>query len=193
MLEQKDNAKSVQIMMEEHVNILRMCKVIRSMCFGVLKGKEIDFDDFDKIIDFIKNYADVHHHGKEEAFLFAKMQEHLGKIGENLITHGMLVEHDFGRLFISELKDALTRVKDGDEESKLDVISNVISYTHLISRHIAKEDEVVYQYGIKKLSKEILEEVDSQSDRYEQEAKDKGIQEKYLEILSKLEKKYKED
>ena len=191
MLE-KTNVTCVQIMMEEHVNILRMCKVIRRMCFGILKGEEVNFDDFNDVIDFIRNYADVHHHGKEEAYLFAKMQQHLGKIGENLITHGMLVEHDLGRLFMTDLKDALERVKDGSEESKLDVIANIISYTHLINRHIAKEDEVVYQFGVKQLPKEIVEQVNEQSEAFEREANEKGVQEKYLDMLKRLEEKYKE-
>ncbi|WP_242867737.1 hemerythrin domain-containing protein [Clostridium sp. Marseille-P299] len=187
-----ENVNSIEIMMEEHQNILRMCKVIRTICFGILKGKEINYDEFYEIIDFIKNYADTHHHGKEEKFLFAEMQEHLGRIGENLITHGMLVEHDYGRLYMSELKDALARVKEGDEESKLDVISNVISYTHHITRHIAKEDEVVYTYGAKHLSKEILDKVNKLSEKFEEDAKEAGVQEKYLDLLQRLEEKYKE-
>lgn len=187
-----ENVKSIEIMMEEHQNILRMCKVVRTICFGILKGNEINYDEFYEIMDFIKNYADTHHHGKEEKFLFAQMQEHLGRIGENLITHGMLVEHDYGRLYMSELKDALVRVKEGDEESKLDVISNMISYTHHITRHIAKEDEVVYSYGAKNLSKEVLDKVDELSKAFELDATEHGVQQKYLDLLHRLEEKYKE-
>lgn len=186
------NVDSIKIMMEEHQNILRMCKVIRTICYGIIKGEEINYDEFYEIIDFIKNYADTHHHGKEEKFLFAKMQEHLGRIGENLITHGMLVEHDYGRLYMSELKDALQRVKEGDDVSKLDVISNIISYTHHITRHIAKEDEVVYSYGAKNLPKDVLDKVDELSNAFEKDANEHGIQKKYIDLLLRLEEKYKE-
>ena len=92
------------------------------------------------MIDFIRNFADAHHHGKEEKLLFHEMVTHLGPLGNKLITHGMLVEHDSGRLFIKELEEALQRVKSGDEMSKLDVIANAISYTHLLRRHIEKEN-----------------------------------------------------
>lgn len=44
--------------------------------------------------------ADEHHHGKEEKFLFPEMVERLGRIAENLVTHGMLVEHDRGRAHV---------------------------------------------------------------------------------------------
>ena len=125
---------SIEVMVEEHENISRMLKVVRKVCFNIMNGAEIPYDDFEKIVDFVKNYADEHHHGKEEKILFDKMQEHLGALGNKLITHGMLVEHDFGRLYMHELREALARVKAGDEESKLDVIANAISYTHLFRR-----------------------------------------------------------
>lgn len=118
------------------------------------------------------------------------MQNHLGDIGNNLVTHGMLVEHDLGRLFISGLNDALERVKTGDEESKLDVISNAISYTHLLTRHIGKEDAVVYVYGGKNLPEDVLEDINQKSETYEKEAMEQGIQDKYSRLLEKLENKY---
>ena len=40
---------------------------------------------------------------------------------------------------MQELRAALARVKDGDEESRLDVIANAISYTHLLARHIKQK------------------------------------------------------
>ncbi|WMJ87559.1 hemerythrin domain-containing protein [Anaerocolumna sp. MB42-C2] len=182
---------SIELMVEEHKYIKRMLKVVRKACFLVMKGQEIDYEDFSKMIDFIRNFADKHHHGKEEKFLFKEMQSHLGAIGNNLVTHGMLVEHDLGRLYISDLEDALNRVKNGEEESKLDVISNAVSYTHLLNRHIDKEDSVVYVYGSKNLSADIIEDINQKSEVFEQEAKDQGIQDRYKQILEELEGKYK--
>ena len=182
---------SIELMVEEHKYIKRMLKVVRKACFLVMKGQEIDYEDFSKMIDFIRNFADKHHHGKEEKFLFKEMQSHLGAIGNNLVTHGMLVEHDLGRLYISDLEDALNRVKNGEEESKLDVISNAVSYTHLLNRHIDKEDSVVYVYGSKNLSADIIEDINQKSEVFEQEAKDQGIQDRYKQKLEELEGKYK--
>lgn len=181
---------SIEVMMDEHQYILRMLKVVRKVCLKIYEGEEINYEDFEKIIDFIKNYADNHHHGKEEKFLFKEMQNHLGSIGDNLITHGMLVEHDFGRLYMIDLKDALDRVKNGDEESKLDVISSAIGYTHLLARHIAKEDEVVYEFGKKRLSKEVLDEIDEKSKKFEETEEEKGTQHFYIQLLNSLEEKY---
>lgn len=181
---------SIELMIKEHEYILRMLKVVRKACFRVMKGEEINFDDFNNMIEFIRKYADAHHHGKEEKFLFKEMQTRLGKLGENLITHGMLVEHDLGRMHMSDLQDALTRVKKGDEESKLDVISSAISYTHLLEKHIGKENNGVYRFGEEKLPKEVIDEINLKSKEFEEEAEKNGTQKHFIEILENLEKKY---
>lgn len=181
---------SVEVMVREHDNILRMLKVVRKACFKVMKGEEINYNDFNKMIEFIRKYADAHHHGKEEKFLFKEMQNNLGKLGENLITHGMLVEHDYGRLYMNDLTDALQRVKNGDEESKLDVISNAVGYTNLLSRHISKENDAVYKFGETKLTIEILEQINLKTEEFEKEAESKGTQKYFLDILENMEKKY---
>ncbi len=181
---------SISLMMEEHQYILRMLTVVRNACYRVMKGDEINYEDFDGMIDFIRNYADAHHHGKEEKLLFHEMVTHLGALGNKLITHGMLVEHDSGRLFIQELAQALNRVKDGDEMSKLDVIANAISYTHLLKRHIDKEDSVVYTFAQRQLPPEVLEQVNISTILFEESAKERGIQQQYEALLVKLEEKY---
>jgi hemerythrin-like domain-containing protein len=181
---------SINLMMEEHQYILRMLSVVRNACFRILKGEEINYEDFNLMIDFIRNYADAHHHGKEEKLLFQEMVTHLGPLGNKLITNGMLIEHDFGRLYIRELAEALDRVKAGDEMSKLDVIANAVGYTHLLKRHIEKEDSVVYTFAERQLSKEILDKVDTETEEFEKSAKSHGTQKHYQELVSSLEQKY---
>lgn len=182
---------SIEVMVEEHENIRRMLAVVRKASYKVLLGDDINFDDFNLMIDFIKNYADIHHHGKEEKFLFKEMVNNLGSLGNKLITNGMLVEHDFGRLYMMELKIALDRVKQGDKESLLDVIANAISYTHLLERHIDKENTLVYPFAEKQLDTSVLDIVNSKSKEFEMEASRKGIQIKYMDILNTLEQLYK--
>lgn len=184
------NRESIQIMMEEHQYIKRMLEVIRRYCYRVLQGKEVEYTDVYRIIDFIRNYADRHHHGKEEKILFNRMMEEMGALGEKLIRQGMLVEHDLGRLYTQELEIAVGKVINGDEESKLDLIANAIGYTHLLHRHIDKEDEVIYTFAEKNLSAEILDEVDEQCKTHDIKEEKEGTQQKYISLVEELENKY---
>lgn len=181
---------AIDLMVEEHNNIKRMLMVLRKISYSVLKGEEINYEDFKKAIDFVRNYADKHHHGKEEQILFNRMVDEIGGVAEKLITHGMLVEHDFGRLYMQELEGALERVKNGDEESKVDVIANAVSYTHLLYRHIEKEDNTVYTFANRKLKEETLKEIDKECENFEKQSEENNINKKYMSILKYLEDKY---
>jgi hemerythrin-like domain-containing protein len=120
------------------------------------------------------------------------MVKELGKIGTNLVTHGMLVEHDLGRLHMSELEQALRayEIDDTNADAKLDIIVNTTAYTYLIRRHALKENEVVFTFGEKNLKKESLAIIDEQTKLLEEEGEREGIQSKYLGILQRLEEKY---
>ncbi|OBR91172.1 hemerythrin domain-containing protein [Clostridium autoethanogenum] len=181
----------IDLMIEEHKNIKRMLVVIRKECLGIMNGKEIDYGDFEKIIDFVRNYADKNHHEKEEKILFNRMIDEIGGAAEKLVKFGMLVEHDFGRLYIKELEEGIARVKVGDNEAKLDVIANAISYTHLLNRHIDREDNVVYSFAKRELCEETLNKVNIECDKFEEKMYRDGVQTKYIQILELLEQKYK--
>ncbi len=181
---------SIQLMIDEHVYIKRMLKVVRAAANKIVQGEEICYEDFEKMIDFIRNYADKHHHGKEEVLLFNRMTEELGDLGDKLIRFGMLIEHDLGRLYILQLEEALEKVKNGDDFYKIDVIANAVGYTNLLNRHIDKEDTVVFQFAKRQLKSETLDLVNKECIAFEEEANKANTQRKYIELLETLEKKY---
>lgn len=178
---------SINLMVEEHRNIKRMLKIIREYCYKILKDEDVQYEDFYKMIDFIRSYADDHHHGKEEELLFNRMADELGPAAQKLVTHGMLVEHDLGRLYTKQLEDALTKVLDGDEEAKLDLIGNAMAYADLLHRHIDKEDRVVYEFARKNLEKDTLDKINYECTIFENRAREENVQNNYLNLLDELE------
>jgi len=181
----------IEVMVAEHDNILRFNNVVRRACAGILEGKEVCIGDFRNMVEFVRGYADRHHHGKEEKILFVDMVAHLGQIGRNLVTHGMLVEHDLARLHISELEAALNQYETGySVGAKLDIITSAVAYTKLLKRHIDKENAIVYVYAEKNLPKEVMAGANAQMETAEKEAAESGVQKKYLAILAALESKY---
>jgi len=179
---------AISLMVEEHKNIKRVLKIARKLCINILNGEEVDYEAFNMMVDFVRNYADKHHHNKEEDILFKKMSEELGEEIAKGPIYGMFADHDMGRLYIRNLTEALDRVKNGDEDSKVDIIANAISYTDLLYRHIDKEDNAIYRFGEQRLSNEALIEVEERCREVEKKAEDKNIQKKYIEMIDKLEK-----
>ncbi|WAW14718.1 hemerythrin domain-containing protein [Peptostreptococcus equinus] len=176
----------IDILVKEHDNILKFIDLSRKSCREILDGKEVDIELFRKYIDFVRNYGDKHHHGKEEEILFKLMVDNLSPVAEKLINHGMLIEHDLGRLFMKNLEAALDRYEENkDNDCKLDIITNIIGYGDLLTRHIEKENKVVYTFAERELSDELKQQVDRSTEQFEKDyISNKNRYEKWLEELS---------
>ena len=181
---------SIELMMEEHQHIQRMLKVIQRICCHITEGGEINSPEQYGIIDFIRNYADKHHHGKEEKILFPVMSE-LNPLAKNVIETGMLVEHQLGRAQVMGWETALKLwQKEPKTEFKVDMISYAMGYAHLLQEHTEKENNAVYTLAERIIPKDRKSEIDTQVRSFEEEQKQAGIQQKYLNLLEKLENKY---
>lgn len=182
--------ESIQIMVEEHENIRRMLKVVREVCYRVMTKDNYDVADFPKIIDFVRIYADKHHHGKEEDILFETMNKEIEKLAKAGAITGMYIEHDMGRLYMLNLEKALKAFQEGDDKARLDIIANAVSYADLLDRHIEKENTAMYKFAQNMLKEESKAYIDAESKKIEDLATASGLQDKYLKLLDELEEKY---
>ena len=103
----------------------------------------------------------------------------------------MLVEHDLGRFYINELEKALNRyAQNPDTETKLDILARTAQWSDLLTRHIEKENEAVYPFAQRGLSKDVLQKIDEEVHLFEIKAEQAGIQKTNLHILRTLSEKY---
>lgn len=172
----------IEILMEEHQNILKLIGLIRRSCKEILSGAEVDVALLRECLECARKYADYDHHGKEEKILFKIMVDQLGEPAKKLVVNGMLVEHDWGRLHLSQLEEALNAYESGEadkEECKLDIITNAGGYCNLLKRHIDKEDQVVYTFAERMLSDEWKNTVNDQTHAFEDESENAELKQKY--------------
>lgn len=182
---------SIDLMVQEHKNILSLVTVIHNACCRILEGDPVEVNDFRNMITFARTYADQHHHGKEEQILFREMMERLGSAAVKLIQHGMLVEHDMGRFHLGELESALARYESAPNTlDKLEILVNAGAWANLLQRHIEKEDNVVYTFAGRSLTNDVLQNINSEVELFERQAGEKGIQETALNLLKQLTEKY---
>jgi hemerythrin-like domain-containing protein len=113
----------IEKLTREHRLIDRMLAVIESQLANCLERGEIDLDLLDDIIDFMRTYADLIHHGKEEAILFARLAEKPISDEHRRIMTNLAVDHRrvrerttllvaARRLHLRGSGDALTKVAD---------------------------------------------------------------------------------
>lgn len=176
----------IDLLVEEHKNIYALTEHLYRVCCGILEGAEVDVGEFRECIDFVRTYADKHHHGKEEQILFRFMLEKNDPAAEKLVRNGMQVEHDLARYHVGELDKALTRYEEyPTSKAKLDILAHAAGYADLLQRHINKENEVCYTYAQRMLSEECKALIDEQTKAFEEKAEQDGVQKKYLTWLEK--------
>lgn len=178
--------KSIDILVEEHKYIKMVLKEIRKQCIDIVRGKDVDYQLFYNIIDFVRNFADKYHHQKEEERLFNIMAEQLGLGVESGPIAGMLVEHDLGRSHIMGLEEALRECETGNMDARVDVIANAIGYEQLLLKHIDKEDNAIYRHAERRLSKATLERLDREFEAVEKDEKNTALRNKYISFAKGL-------
>lgn len=176
---------NIELLMSEHDNILRMIEKMEEKCVELMKDKSVDVEIFHQFVDFARNYGDKHHHGKEELILFKYMVDNLGPAAEKLVNHGMLVEHELGRFYVRSLEDKVEAYKDSNtDENRLGILTAAMGYGDLLRRHIEKENEVAYTFGVRALSKELMAKVEEETLSFEKEHR--ATKEKYENWLNSL-------
>lgn len=160
----------IEILEKEHENILNFTNILEEKFINILDGREdMDVSFFEKAINFIRVYADDHHHKKEEDILFKYMLEDLGPLADKLIRSGMLVEHDLARFTTLELEKAVKAYESNPStKNKLDIIGHGMAYVYLLRRHAEKENQVLYPFAANNLSEEKLKLINEETKAYEE-------------------------
>lgn len=158
----------IEILKNEHQEILKFTGELRKQCLRFMEYNEIRMESFRQNVEFIRSFADKRHHQKEEKILFAAMAKNLGSAAVKLVRNGMMVEHDLARLAVNNLEQALNHYeKHKDAESKLDILASAANYCQLLQRHSEKENQVVFPFAQRGLSTETMKKLDEAAAEYE--------------------------
>lgn len=174
---------------KEHEGIKLMLSIMDEICNRLEAGKKVSTKDIDSIIEFIKTFADKCHHAKEEDLLFPAMEE-AGIPREEGPIAVMLMEHDQGRSYVKGLGEAAAKYKDGDQKAAGKIIENARNYINLLTQHIDKEENILYNIADMHISEKEQKELLKKFDKIEIERIGKGKHEKFHKLLQSLKKAY---
>ncbi len=179
--------EATKILMDEHRVIERVLTALQVAAERVSRGEEMRPAFFVDAALFIKNFADGCHHNKEEGVLFNAMNE-AGMPTEGGPIGVMLAEHEQGRLFTREMKDAAQKWEAGDLSARAAVVQNALGYVALLRQHINKEDNILFPMADRVIPLERQQRVTEDFERIEVEETGAGVHDKYLALADVLEK-----
>lgn len=153
-----ENNNPTQILELEHKFILKVIGGIKKIESQITPGDKIAADQLIRIVDFMRNYADRCHHGKEEAILFPYLIEH-GVPSEGCPIGALSHEHVAGRKLVLSMSENIAAFQNGDEEAQKQIIEVAQNITKLYHNHIWKEDNLLFPMTHKVCNSQELDEL----------------------------------
>lgn len=155
-----------QVLIDEHNHILRSLELLDDVAGRFERGDPGADEQMAVLVRFIRRYADVCHHAKEEQVLFDQLIAH-GLPEEGGPVQVMLAEHVEGRGLVARIQEYLDAPT---EEGRSDAVGAARVFSSLLDDHIQKENEVLFMIGRKVLPPSADAEVLAAFDRYEKSA-----------------------
>lgn len=181
--------KATEILKGEHKHIKSMLSVLGKVARKLESGENVEADHLEKLVEFIRNFSDKFHHGKEEDLLFVAMEK-AGVPRDGGPIGCMLEEHDTGRTYVVKMAAAAGEYKNGNGESGRIYAKNARNFVNLLSPHIDKEDTILYDIADSELSDEQQQELEEEFSKVEAVKIGEGKAQEYLDFLKSMEETY---
>lgn len=134
--------EALEILVAEHRVIRRVLALLMDIADEAVDGADVDADVLRDGIDFLRQFADARHHGKEEDILFAEARS-LDVAAGGLIEE-MMAEHVDARGRVSALEFAVQDYADGHGDAAAALADAVADVDLLYQEHIEKEDRLLF-------------------------------------------------
>ena len=181
---------ATEALKNDHRVIEKVLHVLEAASKKIDQGGEVPIDVLKKAADFIRNFADSYHHGKEENILFKSMEEK-GFPREGGPIGVMLMEHDEGRGYERGLVEGIEKYAAGDSSAKKTIVENARNFAGLLAPHIQKEDSILYMMADNILPEAFQKELLHRFDLVEKEKLGEGKRQYYVTLADELEKAVK--
>jgi hemerythrin-like domain-containing protein len=175
--------------MQEHRVIEQVLDCLDIMAQRAKTTNELDVESAIQAIDFLTNFADRCHHGKEEGCLFPLLEEK-GFSRAQGPTGVMICEHEEGRRLIHNIAISASAVAAGSVESIGKFAAHAKAYSQLLREHIHKEDHCLFRMADKVLNEQDQLRLLKSFAEVEHDDLEPETHEKYLKVAFKLRKRY---
>ncbi len=131
----------IGLLMWEHRLIEKIVPSMTAEADRIAKTEKVDTGYIEKVVDFLRIYADKTHHGKEEDILFAKLESRKLLPAHERVMEELIQEHTVARSRVKGLVEANTGYMGGDGGQWRVVVDHLRGLADLYPRHIEKEDK----------------------------------------------------
>ena len=158
--------RAIDELMQEHRVIEQVLDALETAAARLAHGDPVPARFFLDVADFAAGFADGCHHRKEEDVLFPAMKRGGGAEGAGAIDV-MLEEHEQGRAYVRQLREAARLLETGDSSATSRIVAAARGYAALLRDHIAKEDDMLFPMAAELIPDDAQREVLAAFERVE--------------------------
>lgn len=177
--------KAVETLMTEHRLIEQVLGSMETFVDRMGRGEEVPRSAVLDYADFLRNFADKCHHGKEEDRLFVRMTE-FGFPREYGPIAVMLAEHTESRAHVKALFEVAAESGPLTAEERLQVSKHALAYIPLLRAHIQKEDNILYPMALQSIPPAELDALGESFEEFERKEMGEGTHEKFHALAEAL-------
>ena len=171
------------VLRHEHEAIVLALRILAEIDRHAIAHDPVERQDLQALVDFLAEFADTCHHGKEEQLLFPC----LAQTGNPKVQHTverLLPEHARGRHWIGKMRQALQPLRpEAFHEAAR-------AYAQLLLTHIEQENTVLFPMAEQLLSTEELIALSREFDTFERQVMGPERHEALHDLLSRLQTRY---
>ncbi len=181
---------AIEELVNEHEAIRLTLKILDRICNEIDHSRSIPNPaDLEQLLEFFGVFVDRCHQSKEEDLLFPALEAvGISRTGGPIGV--LLEEHEQGRQHVARMKRGLSDYRNGDPRALSTVNNEARAYIDLLSRHIQKENQVLFPLAARHLSAAAQNELKSGFDRIEETKIGAGRHEAFHRLLDRLEADY---
>ncbi len=170
--------RPTHILRHEHRVIEQVLRALDGMCLRLKAGDDVPAEALSQALQFIQRYADTHHHGREEEYLFPALKE--CGLEEGGALRFLQEEHALERKLLADLEFAVKQYRFGDADAILHFVEISDRFCQHLIGHMQKEDTLLFRMAedlldddakselMQKLTQSSAERQEAQAQRYEQ-------------------------
>jgi hemerythrin-like domain-containing protein len=169
----------------EHKIILAIMDAADREARAIKATGQVNAATLDQIMDFCRVFIDRCHHGKEEDYLFPRMEEK-GVAREQGPLGVLRQEHEAGRQRVKVMAAALPPARAGSREVVDALLANLEAYSALMRVHIDKENNVLFPMADRLFTPAEQQALLQAFAKHEAEAIGAGVHERYHQLAHEL-------
>src|ERR1035437_10171844 len=128
-------ATPIEVLEAEHRVIQKMMAGMSVLAEQIEGGGPVDVALLERIVVFLRTFADRCHHGKEETFLFPALIRR-GVPSHGCPIGGLTMEHQKGRVMVGELADAVRGYAAGEPPVRENLVRSLRALVAFYPNHI---------------------------------------------------------